>query len=106
MRLFVTAAKIAGMITHICDRCGRPIEEGQLRYIAKIEVFAAADPLEITLEDLLRNTRSEMDALLEQCEKLTEEELMRDVYVKFNFDLCRACQKAYVTDPLSPASTR
>jgi len=94
------------MITHICDRCGRPIEQGQLRYVAKIEVFAAADPLEITLEDLLRNTRREMDALLEQCEKLTEEELLRDVYVRFSFDLCRVCQKSYVTDPLSPASTR
>ena len=89
------------MITHICDRCGRPIEKGQLRYTAKIEVFAAADPLEITLDDLLRDSRREMDALLEQCEHLTEEQLMRDVYVKFEFDLCRACQNAYVTDPLS-----
>jgi len=71
-----------------------------LRYIARIEVLAAADPLEITLHDLLRDSRREMDALLEQCEQLTEEELMRDVYVKFEFDLCRACQKAYVRNPL------
>lgn len=94
------------MITHICDRCGRPIEKGQLRYTAKIEVFAAADPLEITLDDLLRDSRREMDALLEQCEHLTEEQLMRDVFVKFEFDLCCACQKAYVTDPLSVAISR
>ena len=94
------------MITHICDRCGRPIEKGQLRYTAKIEVFAAADPLEITLDDLLRDSRREMDALLEQCEHLTEEQLMRDVYVKFEFDLCRSCQKSYVTDPLSVAISR
>jgi hypothetical protein len=91
----------AGMITHICDRCGRPLEQGQLRYLAKIEVVAAADPLEITFDDLLRDTRREIDALLDECEQLTEEQLMRDVYVKFEFDLCRACQKAYVTDPLS-----
>ena len=94
------------MITHICDRCGRPLERGQLRYIARIEVLAAADPLEITLDDLLRDSRREMDALLEQCEQLTEEELMRDVYVKFEFDLCRPCQKAYVTDPLSAGVDR
>jgi len=94
------------MVTHICDRCGRPIEQGQLRYIAKIQVFAAADPLEITLEDLLRNTRREMDRLLQQCEGLTEAELMRDVYVKFEYDLCRACQKAYVNNPLSAAKGR
>ena len=91
------------MITHTCDRCGRLIEKGQVRYLAKIEVFAAADPLEITLEDLLRDNRREMEALLEECEQLTEEQLMRDVYVKFEFDLCRACQKSYVTDPLSVA---
>ena len=94
------------MITHICDRCGRPIQKGQSRYIAKIEVLAAADALEITLEDLLRDTRREIDALLEQCEQSTEEELMRDVYVKFEFDLCRACQKSYVSDPLSVAIHR
>ena len=94
------------MITHICDRCGRPIEKGQLRYIARIEVLAAADPLEITLEDLLRDTRREMDTLLAKCEQFSEEELMRDVYVKFEFDLCRACQKSYVTDPLSVAINR
>jgi len=94
------------MITHICDRCGRPLERGQLRYVARIEVLAAADPLEITLDDLLRDSRREMNALLAQCEQLTEEELMRDVYVKFEFDLCRACQQAYVTNPLSAAATR
>jgi len=94
------------MITHICDRCGRPLEQGQLRYIARIEVVAAADPLEITIDDLLRDTRREMDALLEQCEHLTEEQLMRDVYVKFEFDLCHFCQKSYVTDPLSVAISR
>jgi len=88
------------MITHICDRCGRPIEQGQLRYIAKIQVFAAADPLEITLEDLMRDTRREIDRLLRQCDALSEEELMRDVYVQLQFDLCRACQKAYLANPI------
>ena len=94
------------MVTHICDRCGRPIEKGQLRYTVRIEVFAAADPLEITLDDLLRDTRREMDEALEECEKLTEEELMRDVYVQFQFDLCPSCQKSYVTDPMSVAISR
>ena len=94
------------MITHICDRCGRPLEQGQLRYIARIEVFAAADPLEITLDDLLRDTRREMDEALEECEKLTEEELMRDVYVQFKFDLCGSCQKSHVTNPMPVAISR
>jgi hypothetical protein len=89
------------MITHICDRCGRPIERGQIRYTARIQVFAAADPMEITLDDLLRDTRQEMDEIIGQCEPLSERELMRDVYVEFQFDLCRACQRIYLNDPLS-----
>lgn len=89
------------MITHICDRCGKPIEKDELRYIAKIEVFAAADPLEVTFEDFLTDHRPEIDRLLRACEKLSDEELMRDVHVQYQFDLCRECQKIYVQDPLA-----
>jgi sporulation protein YlmC with PRC-barrel domain len=69
------------MVTHICDRCGRPILKGEPRYVARIEVFAAADPLEISAEDLARDASDEIEALLSACEQLSEEELMRDVYV-------------------------
>ena len=90
------------MITHICDRCGKAIERGDAHYVAKIQVFAAADPLEITLDDLLEDHVPEIDRLLRQCARLTEDELMRDVHVQFQFDLCRACQKVYVANPLLP----
>jgi hypothetical protein len=92
------------MITHLCDRCGRAIEHDQVRYVAQIQVFAAPDPLTITFEDLLQDHTSEMERLLRQCDELSEEELMRDVHVEFQFDLCRACQKVYVTNPLATAS--
>jgi hypothetical protein len=88
------------MITRTCDRCGQPIEEGQVRYTAKIQVFAAYDPLEITFDDLTRDYSNEIEQVVEQCRGLTEEELMRDVYVDFEFDLCPPCQKAYIKDPL------
>ena len=52
------------MITHICDRCGRPIFKGELRYTARIEVFAAPDSGEITIADLLTDQTSEIDRLL------------------------------------------
>ena len=90
------------MITHICDRCGKAIERGDLHYVAKIQVFAAADLLEITESDLLDDHQPEMDRLLRLCAALSEQELMRDVHVEFQFDLCRACQKVYVTNPLLP----
>lgn len=88
-------------MTHrTCDRCGKVIAEGDLRYVAKIQVFAAYDPLNITFDDLLRDHTRDIEQLLRECEEMTEEELIRDVYVDFQFDLCRACQKAYVIRPL------
>jgi len=92
------------MITRICDRCGQPLEQGALRYVAKIQVFAAYDPLEITFEDLMSDHSYKIKKVLEQCKDLTEEELIRDVFVDFQFDLCHACQRAYITDPLPAAS--
>jgi len=88
------------MITHICDRCGRPIEKGELRFVARLQVFAAADTLEITPEDLAVDRRDEIAKLLRECGELTEEELMRDVFVELKFDLCRRCQRAYLAAPL------
>jgi hypothetical protein len=89
------------MITHICDRCGRPIEKGEVRYIAKVQVFAAGDTLEISLDDLLEDPTARMERLLEQCASMTEEELMRDVFVEMQFDLCRRCQRAYLANPMA-----
>jgi hypothetical protein len=91
------------MITRICDRCGQPLEQGALRYVAKIQVFAAYDPLEITFEDLMRDHSDDIKKILEQCKDLTEEDLMRDVFVDFQFDLCHACQRTYIQDPLPAA---
>jgi len=88
------------MITRLCDRCGQPIEEGALRYEAKIHVFAAYDPLNITFEDLEKDHTEELKRLQEECRELSETELMEGVYVDFHFDLCPLCQKSYIKDPL------
>jgi hypothetical protein len=91
------------MPTRLCDRCGQLIEEGALRYIAKIQVFAAYDPLNVDFEDATRDHTNEIREILKRCEDLTEEELMQDVYVDFQFDLCRGCQRTYIKDPLPAA---
>ncbi|HTS17093.1 MAG TPA: hypothetical protein VMP11_05935 [Verrucomicrobiae bacterium] len=91
------------MPTRLCDRCGQLIEEGALRYIAKIQVYAAYDPMNITFEDMAKDHTSEIEEILKQCEGMTEEELMQDVYVDFQFDLCRTCQRTYIKEPLPPA---
>jgi hypothetical protein len=84
----------------VCDRCGRIINKKTVRYIAKIQVYAAYDPLQIRSDDLLRDHTAEIEKLVRQCEDLTEEELMRGVYVDFEFDLCSSCQRVYVKNPI------
>ena len=88
---------------YICDRCGQPIFEGDLRYVAKIEMVAAYDPLQITFDDLQRDYKAEIRKIIEQTKGMTEEELMCDVHVALKFDLCRACQKALLKNPLGIA---
>ncbi len=88
------------MPTRLCDRCGQLIEEGALRYIAKIQVYAAYDPLNVDFADMRRDHTNEIKEILKRCEELSEEELMQDVYVDFQFDLCRACQRSYIKEPL------
>lgn len=92
------------MITRACDRCGQPIEDGALRYEARIQVFAAYDPLDITFEDLSLDHSAEIRRILAECKDVSEEELMKDVYVEFHFDLCRTCQRAYLKKPLPVAN--
>lgn len=91
-------------ITHMCDRCGQPLEKGQLRYTVKIQVFAAYDELEVSGKDLLKDHKKEILQLIEQTKGMTEEELMREVYVELQFDLCRECQRKYLLQPLPMAN--
>jgi hypothetical protein len=44
-----------------------------------------------------------MEDLLERCAGMTEDELMQDVHVAFQFDLCPRCHKAYLANPLGGA---
>jgi hypothetical protein len=76
------------------------MESKDTRYIAKIQVMAAADGLEISAEELQQDRSEEIDRLLKECAEMTEEELMQDVFVQFQFDLYRACQRAYIAHPL------
>src|SRR5439155_14522156 len=100
---FASRAKLAAgefMVTIICDRCGQPMDKGQLRYVAKIQVFAAYDPLEISFDDLQKETKAEIQKLLKQREGKSEAELMKKVVTAFEFDLCPTCQREYVREPL------
>ena len=74
--------------------------KGQLRYRVKIDVRAAYDEIEIGLADLVKNHRAEMIKLIEQMRNKDPKEIEETVYKGFSFDLCPACQRAYLLNPL------
>ena len=84
-----------------CDLCGQELlAKSEVRYEVRIEVRAAYDPLEITEEDLANDVRAEIAKLLRQLDGISEEDAQSEVYRQFEFDLCAACQKRYVREPL------
>jgi hypothetical protein len=84
-----------------CDLCGKPLLATEpVRYEVRIQVYAAYDPLEITLDDLTQDHRAQIRALLRDLEDRDPQEVEDGVYKEMRFDLCMACQKQYVRSPL------
>ena len=89
----------------ICDGCGEGLLiTADVRYVVKIEVFAAYDPLELTREDLAKDHEAEMRRLLESMSGMDPRDLEDQVYRSFRFDLCPACQRKYIQNPLRVGS--
>lgn len=85
----------------VCDACDRELLiEDPVRYIVKIEVYAAYDPMELTPDDLRRATPEAYRKLLKELEEADPEELEKQVHVAFQFDLCPRCQREYIRSPL------
>jgi hypothetical protein len=89
------------MIHFTCDMCGKPLlTDEDVRYVVKIEVYAAYDPMEVTEDELDEDHLNDMNELVEQMEGSETEELEDQVYKSFRFDLCPTCQQRYLRDPL------
>jgi hypothetical protein len=84
-----------------CDICGKGLLlVSDVRYEVRIEVKAAYDPMEITEDDLKEDIPVKIRQLIARMEGLSEEEAQNEVYRRFDFDLCRVCQRRYIKDPL------
>jgi hypothetical protein len=95
------------MIHFTCDLCGKTLlADEDTRYVVKIEVYAAYDPMEITGDDLAEDRSDEMQGLLEEMEGMDAEDLEDGVFKTFRYDLCPECHEAYLKDPLGHAARR
>jgi len=89
------------MIHYSCDRCGRNINpEDDLRYVVKMEIYAAMDPLCASDADDDRDHLLEIHEILERMEDTDNEAIGDDVYRQVRLDLCCDCQRKFVKDPL------
>lgn len=84
-----------------CDMCGKELlTDEDTRYIVKIQVYAAYDPMELTAEDVAADRSEELALLLRRVAEMDAEELQDQVARCFQFDLCPGCQRKYLAAPL------
>ncbi|MEX0714874.1 MAG: hypothetical protein WD847_11335 [Pirellulales bacterium] len=86
------------MIHYSCDLCKRTLDpEDDLRYVVKLEVYAAFDPLEVEEDN---DNLQEIHEILERMDDASSEEIGDDVYQQLRFDLCPECRKKFLKNPL------
>jgi glutaredoxin len=89
------------MIHHSCDLCKRLIDTDQdVRYVVKMEVYAALDPALDETDDE-RDGLQEVQDMLQRMEETGTEGVEEDeVYQQLRFDLCPECRKKFLKQPL------
>jgi hypothetical protein len=93
------------MIRFTCDLCKRDIDpEENLRYVVKMEIFAAFDPMALDEDD--RDHLQELQDILERAEDLESDQIGDDVYQQLRFDLCPECRKRFLRNPLGRESAK
>ena len=89
------------MIHYSCDRCKRILDpEEDLRYVVKIEVQAALEPVDLDETEDDRDHLVEIQEVLERLEDDDDYELGEDVYSKRRFDLCPECYRKFIKNPI------
>ncbi len=89
------------MLRYRCDLCHRDLDpEEDLRYVVKMEVYAAFDPMANDEEGDDRNHLQEIQDILEQLDDVDSDQIGVDVYRQLRYDLCPDCHKKFVKNPL------
>jgi len=92
------------MISYSCDLCKKTLDpEEDLRYVVKMEICAAFDPVCME-EDDDRDHLQEIQEILERIEDAEDDQIGDDVYQQLRFDLCPECRKRFLRNPLGRES--
>lgn len=92
------------MIHYTCDCCKRPLDvKNDTRYVVRLEVYAALDPMEDELDD----DRDHLQEINDIIESLDDEEIASEAgdqfYQHVRYDLCGECRKRFLSNPLGRA---
>jgi hypothetical protein len=90
------------MIHYSCDLCGRDLNaRDDLRYVVKMEVFAALEPNAADNDEGDdRDHLEEIQEILERLDDLEDPQIGDDVYQQLRFDLCPSCRERFLKSPL------
>ena len=89
------------MIHYTCDACKRPLDpEEENRYVVRLEVYAACDPLDLHEADGDRDHLHEIQEVLQRLEDEEDDSTVEDEYQQLRFDLCPECHKRFLKNPL------
>jgi hypothetical protein len=84
-----------------CDLCKRPLDpDEELRYVVKLEVYAALDPLVLDQPEPDCDHLQDLDEIIEQMDDLSSDAIGEEVSQQMRFDLCPECRKKFLANPL------
>jgi hypothetical protein len=88
------------MIRYECDKCGAKLGANDPgRFIVKIEVYAAAGPLDLG-DGQLQSGAGDISELAHELARANPDEVEDQVYRCFRLDVCDDCRKALIAKPL------
>jgi hypothetical protein len=83
-----------------CELCGREVEVHE-SYVVRIDVFADPSVPPMSVEELQSMDLAATTAdLMEQMKHLSADDLQDDVHRRFEYRLCRPCQRRFLANPM------
>jgi hypothetical protein len=87
------------MIRYSCDLCKRELDsQVDLRYVVKVEIFAAMDAAAFEDED--NDHLQEIQDIIESMDDIEDDQIGEEVCQQLRFDLCPECRRKFVKNPL------
>ena len=93
------------MIHYSCDCCKRPLSNDDLRYVVRMEVYAAFEQNPFAEVDNERDHLQEIQDILQRADDAHDSAVAPEVYDQMRFDLCSECRKKFVKHPLGRETT-